>query len=187
MAAKMHEAIPTNSRANQTANRPRNEAFRTREAVLVLGNSACPRAYGAKRVRVRIREKEGFKHRWFWRAPCFWGAKNLKTARWVNLRAMVLKAFSLLRFFVALDKEMTCRHAQWLTVIKRIANSSRPLTLKAATRHQLRPLTPQVSQNPTPRPPARATQYPPAPYPSTPARPTSHRALQAVRNPAPPA
>src|SRR5471032_1552810 len=87
-----------------------------------LGKRACPRAYGAKRVRVRIREKEGFKHRWFWRAPCFWGAKNVETARWVNLRALVLKAFSLLRFFVALDKEMTCRHAQWLTVIKKIAH-----------------------------------------------------------------
>jgi hypothetical protein len=33
----------------------------------------------------------------------------VETARWVNLRALVLKAFSLLRFFVALDKEMTCR------------------------------------------------------------------------------
>src|SRR5471030_2738254 len=87
-----------------------------------LGKRACPRAYGAKRVRVRIREKEGFTHPWFWRAPCFWGAKNLETARWVNLRALVLKAFSLLRFFVALDKEMTCRHAQWLIVIKKIAH-----------------------------------------------------------------
>jgi len=27
----------------------------------------------AKRVYVRIREKEGFKHPWLWRAPCFWG------------------------------------------------------------------------------------------------------------------
>src|SRR5471032_1167107 len=26
-------------------------------------------------------EKEGFTHQWFWRAPCFWGAKNLETAR----------------------------------------------------------------------------------------------------------
>ena len=26
-------------------------------------------------------EKEGFTHRWFWRAPCFWGAKNVETAR----------------------------------------------------------------------------------------------------------
>src|SRR5471032_1000514 len=88
-------------------------------------------------------EKEGFTHRWFWRAPCFWGAKNVKTARWVNLRALVLKAFSLLRFFVALDKEMTGRHAQWLTVIKKKANSSRPLTPKAPTRHRPRPLPPE--------------------------------------------
>ncbi len=80
-------------------------------------------------------EKEGFTHPPFWRAPCFWGAKNVETARWVNLRARVLKAFSLLRFFVALDKEMTCRHAQWLIVIKKIANSSRPLRPKAPTRH----------------------------------------------------
>jgi hypothetical protein len=34
-----------------------------------------------------------------------------------------------------LDKEMTCRHAQWLIVIKRKSDSCRPLTLKAATRH----------------------------------------------------
>src|SRR5476649_1635105 len=109
-----------------------------------LGNGACPRAYGAKRVRVRIREKEGFTHPSFLRAPCFWGAKNLETARWVNLRALVLKAFSLLRFFVALDKEMTRRHAQWLIVIKKIAHSSRPLTPKAAPGHRPRPLTPKA-------------------------------------------
>jgi hypothetical protein len=46
-----------------------------------------------------------------------------------------VKAFSLLRFFVALEKEMTRRHAQWLIVIKRLANLSKPLTPKAATRH----------------------------------------------------
>ena len=26
-------------------------------------------------------ENEGFTHPWFWRAPCFWGAKNAETAR----------------------------------------------------------------------------------------------------------
>ncbi|CAN7277033.1 hypothetical protein LJR029_004597 [Caballeronia sp. LjRoot29] len=31
-----------------------------------------------------------------------------------TLRVEPLKALSLLRFFVALDKEMTRRHAQWL-------------------------------------------------------------------------
>src|SRR5471032_3599160 len=51
-----------------------------------------------------------------------------------TLRVAWLKAFSLLRFFVALDKEMTCRHAQWLTVIKKKSYTRRPLTLKVATR-----------------------------------------------------
>ncbi|WP_216857596.1 hypothetical protein, partial [Burkholderia sp. S171] len=35
-----------------------------------LGKHACPRALVAKRVYVGIREKEGFKHPPFWRAPC---------------------------------------------------------------------------------------------------------------------
>jgi hypothetical protein len=34
----------------------------------------------------------------------------------------------LLRLFVAKDQEMTRCHAQWLIAIKRIANSSRPLS-----------------------------------------------------------
>jgi len=38
-----------------------------------LGKGACPRALVAKRVYVRIREKEGFTHPALWRAPCFWG------------------------------------------------------------------------------------------------------------------
>src|SRR5580704_15788214 len=36
-----------------------------------VGHRACPRALGAKRVRVRIREKEGFKHPQVLRAPCY--------------------------------------------------------------------------------------------------------------------
>src|SRR5471032_3692472 len=52
-----------------------------------------------------------------------------------QLTSPVLKAFSLLRFFVALDKEMTRRHAQWLKVIEKLASLSRPQTLKAATRN----------------------------------------------------
>ncbi|MFT4434351.1 hypothetical protein [Caballeronia sp. 15715] len=42
-----------------------------------------------------------------------------------TLRVVLLKALSLLRFFVALDKEMTRRHAQWLIVIKRKSNIKR--------------------------------------------------------------
>src|SRR5580658_7294110 len=51
-----------------------------------------------------------------------------------TLRVACLKAFSLLRFFVALDKEMTCRHAQWLIVIKKSASTTRAKAWKAATR-----------------------------------------------------
>jgi hypothetical protein len=68
------------------------------------------------------------------------GYPCIRTARGGYLWARVLKAFSLLRFFVAKDQEMTCRHAQWLIVIKKIANLSRPLALKAAPRHRPRPL-----------------------------------------------
>src|SRR5471030_268010 len=71
----------------------------------------------------------------------FGAPMNRNCTLW-TLRVAWLKALSLLRFFVALDKEMTCRHAQWLIVIKRKSNSSRPLTLRAATRHRLRPPTP---------------------------------------------
>src|ERR1700733_3393782 len=63
----------------------------------------------------------------------FGAPMNQNCTLW-TLRVERLKAFSLLRFFVALDKEMTCRHAQWLIVIKRKSESRRPLTPKAATR-----------------------------------------------------
>jgi hypothetical protein len=63
------------------------------------------------------------------------GYPCMKTARCGHLWARVLKAFSLLRFFVAKDKEMTRRHAQWLKVLKKKANSSSPRTPKAATQH----------------------------------------------------
>src|SRR5476651_739386 len=58
----------------------------------------------------------------------FGAPMNRNCTLW-TLRVAWLKAFSLLRFFVALDKEMTCRHAQWLTVMKKLANSCRPLIL----------------------------------------------------------
>ncbi|MFT4433844.1 hypothetical protein ACMX25_10705 [Caballeronia sp. 15715] len=51
-----------------------------------------------------------------------------------TLRVVLLKALSLLRFFVALDKEMTRRHAQWLIVIKKTARIKPANTWKAATR-----------------------------------------------------
>src|SRR5471032_2184702 len=87
----------------------------------------------AKRVKTRVRRKSvshilrSGEHRAF-------GAPMNRTCTLWTLRVAWLKALSLLRFFVALDKEMTCRHAQWLIVIKRKSDSCRRLTLKAATR-----------------------------------------------------
>src|SRR5476651_2627098 len=112
----------------------------------------------AKRVRTCVRRRRvshilcSGEHR------AFGAPMNQNCTLW-TLRVAWLKAFSLLRFFVALDKEMTCRHAQWLTVIKKLANLSRSLTLKAATRHRLRPLTPEPS-NPasTPTNPCQPAQ-----------------------------
>jgi len=100
----------------------------------LLGNGASPRAYGAKRFTVRIREKEGFKHPKLLRAPCFWGTHEMELHA-VDTQGTAVKAFSLLRFFVAKDQEMTCRHTQWLIVIKKIANTKRAKTWKATTRH----------------------------------------------------
>src|SRR5476649_2498425 len=92
----------------------------------------------------------------------FGAPMNRNCTLW-TLRVAWLKAFSLLRFFVALDKEMTCRHAQWLTVIKKLANLIISLTLKAATRHRPRPLTSNLAPRPTP------------PNPSPPAHEQSRR------------
>jgi hypothetical protein len=59
----------------------------------------------------------------------------MKTARCGHLIFREVKAFSLLRFFVAKDQEMTRRHAQWLIVIKKTSKTSGPLTPEAPTRH----------------------------------------------------
>src|ERR1700712_4210123 len=69
----------------------------------------------------------------------------MKTARCGHLIYRVVKAVSLLRFFVAKDQGMTRRHAQWLIVIKKKSNSRRPLTPKAPTQPRPRPPTPKPS------------------------------------------
>ena len=82
----------------------------------------------AKRGDVRIREKEGFKHPSVWRAPCYLRAKNLGLhARDTNL-SIVGRRFLCFVSLSPLDKEMKCRHAQWLIVIKNTANIEPALT-----------------------------------------------------------
>jgi len=102
----------------------------------------------AKRVKTCVRRRRVSHIRRSGEHRAFGAPMNENCTLW-TLRVVRLKAFSLLRFFVALDKEMTCRHAQWLTVIKRKSYSRRPLRPKAATRHRPRPPTSEPS-NPTP-------------------------------------
>ena len=91
-----------------------------------VGNSACPRAYGAKRVRVRIREKEGFTHPSVWRVLS--GAKNWDLHARDTNSPVVGKRFLCFVSLSPLDKEMKCRHAQWLIAIKNLANIEHALT-----------------------------------------------------------
>src|ERR1700710_3170873 len=94
----------------------------------------------AKRVGIRVRRRRGSHIRGSGEHRAFGAPMNGNCTLW-TLRVAWLKALSLLRFFVALDKEMTCRHAQWLIVIKKLANLSRPQTPKAPTRHRPQPPT----------------------------------------------
>src|SRR5471032_2954982 len=84
--------------------------------------------------------------------------------------AELRSSLQVLTSYVALDKEMTCRHAQWLIVIKKKANSRRPLRPKAATRHGLRPLTPEPG-TPASTPTANAETWHPATDPPPPPTP----------------
>src|SRR5471032_1127538 len=88
----------------------------------------------AKRVRTCVRRRRVSHILRSGEQRAFGAPMNGNCTLW-TLRVAWLKAFSLLLFFVALDKEMTRRHAQWLIGIKKSANASRPLTPKAATRH----------------------------------------------------
>src|ERR1700730_12731200 len=72
-----------------------------------VGRGACPRALGAKRVRVRIREKEGFKHYRVWRAPCYQVPKRCQKLLACTLGTLTcrrLERVSLLGFFARLQR-----------------------------------------------------------------------------------
>src|SRR5471032_1644965 len=132
----------------------------------------------AKRVRTRVRRRRVLHIRGSGEHRSFGAPMNGNSTLW-TLRVVWLKAFSLLRFFVAKDQEMTCCHAQWLIVIKKLANLSRSLTLKAATRHQPRPLTQNPGINPNHSP--ITAQHPPKPVHRR--ERNSHRLVTPAANP----
>ena len=63
-------------------------------------------------------EKRGSHIRGSGEHRAFGAPMNRNCTLW-TLRVALLKALSLLRFFVAKDQEMTRRHAQWLIVIEK--------------------------------------------------------------------
>src|SRR5271154_3738547 len=67
------------------------------------------------------------------------GNQKQWSARWGHLKQIVGRRFLCFVSLSPLDKEMKCRHAQWLTVIKNIANIELALTCAAATRHRPSP------------------------------------------------
>jgi len=125
----------------------------------------------AKRVRTCVRRRRVSHIRGSGEHRAFGAPMNENCTLW-TLRVAWLKAFSLLRFFVAKDQEMTCRHAQWLTVIKRKSDSCRPLALKATPRHQPRPPTLEPgspASTPTANPGTDQHPRPPTLEPGSPA------------------
>ncbi len=64
------------------------------------------------------------------------GNQKQWSARWGHLIQIVERRFLCFVSLSPLDKEMKCRHAQWLIVIKNLANIKPELTQAAATRHR---------------------------------------------------
>src|SRR5471032_2244917 len=77
------------------------------------------------------------------------GNQKQWSARWGHLIQIVERRFLCFVSLSPLDKEMKCRHAQWLIVIKNLANIEPALTYAAATQHRPRP---PASPAPKPRP-----------------------------------
>ena len=83
---------------------------------------------------IRVRRKRGSHIRGSGEHRAFGAPMNKNCTLW-TLRVVLLKAFSLLRFFVAKDQEMTRRHAKWLIVMKKTSDIKPAKTWKAATWH----------------------------------------------------
>src|SRR5260370_32951911 len=100
---------------------------------LAVGTRA--RALVGKRGDVRIREKEGFKCPSVWRVPCYLRAKSLGLHARDTNSPVVGRRFLCFVSLSPLDKEMKCRHAQWLIVLKNTENINRAKASAAANRH----------------------------------------------------
>jgi hypothetical protein len=77
----------------------------------------------AKRVGIRVRRGRASNIRDVWRAPCYQVPETFSLrARDTNLPIVERYFFASVSFSPS-EKEMKCRHAQWLIVIKRTAKT----------------------------------------------------------------
>jgi hypothetical protein len=122
-AAKIREALtPENNSANRATNPRRTTAANTRETVQDPWQSCLPESTGGEACSCRYSREGGVQTSSVLASTVLFGYRSTKAARCGHLGALVLKAFSLLRFFVAKDQEMTRRPAQGLIVIKKSTN-----------------------------------------------------------------
>jgi hypothetical protein len=122
-AIRVNPSIKFVRSTNHVANPPGNEAPKMRETVWVPWQRVLAREHWWRSVFMSgFARKRGSHIRRSGEHRAFGAPMNRNCTLW-TLRVVRLKAFSLLRFFVALDKEMTRRHAQWLIEQKKTANT----------------------------------------------------------------
>ncbi len=100
-------------------------------------------------------EKEGFTHRWFWRTCVLLGCQKRGDCTLRQLTGHSFIKRFLPSFLCRPGQRNDVLHAQWLTVIKKLANSLRPLTLESsnpamAGPQTLEPGTPAMTQTTNP-------------------------------------
>jgi hypothetical protein len=117
----MREAVPTKTTgpSEQLTYEESQQQISVMPAVRVPWQMCMPEITGGEACSCQDSREGGFQPSLALASTVLLGYLSIKTARCGHLWARVLKAFSLLRFFVALDKEMTRRHAQWLIVLKK--------------------------------------------------------------------
>src|SRR5471032_3102461 len=104
-------------------------------AVRVRGGRNLPESTGGEAWGCRDSREGGFQVLVVLASTVLRGNQKQWSARWGHLIQIVGRRFLCFVSLSPLDKEMKCRHAQWLIVIKNIANIQPELTYAAATQH----------------------------------------------------
>ena len=108
----------------------------TRGAIQVRGQSNLPESTGGEAWGCKDSREGGLQTSVVLASTILRGNQKQWSARWGHLKQFVERRFLCFVSLSPLDKEMKCRHAQWLIVIKKKANIKPALTYAAATRHR---------------------------------------------------